>query len=167
MLTVWDCRLSTKAWSVSTHYVLLGHIPCRTWSKIIFQRRLIKDTLAPIYMSMSEEDSNVTSLPYIKTERTGQSCVREDLAVCIHITPKSISSWVFNLTCYSEASIQKLVGWTQNKKKKQKKPSDFLFSKEKEIVQVTLEATEVSKPRLSKKVLNILQDRYSMSSGCS
>lgn len=166
MLTVWDCRLSTKAWSVSTHYVLLGHIPCRTWSKIIFQRRLIKDTLAPIYMSMSEEDSNVTSLPYIKTEGTGQSCVREDLAVCIHITPKSISSWVFNLTCYSEASIQKLMNWTQNKKTKKTQwfPG---FSKEKEIVQVTLEATEVSKPRLSKKVLNILQDRYSMSSGCS
>lgn len=132
MLTVWDCRLSTKAWSVSTHYVLLGHIPCRTWSKIIFQRRLIKDTLAPIYMSMSEEDSNVTSLPYIKTERTGQSCVREGLAVCIHISPKSISGWVFNLTCYSEASIQKLVSWTQNKKTK-KNPVISCFPKKRRL----------------------------------
>lgn len=42
-------------------------------------------------MGMSEEDSNVTSLAYLKVEWTGQSCLREGLAVWVHITPKASS----------------------------------------------------------------------------
>lgn len=63
---------------------------------------------------------------------------------------------MLNLTSYAEISIQESLSWTKNK-------CDFLSAREKEIVKVAMETTEITKPGLARKGV---QNRYSMKSGC-
>lgn len=149
-MTLWDCRLSTKAWSVSTHYVLLRHISCRTWSHIEFQR-LAKYTIAPYLYE------------HVRRQQCYQSCLYKNWTVQAHHVWERVWESASTLPLRHQAHLKQsvqshLLFWNKYPKvseldTKQNRTSDFLFAKANEIVKVTLKETKVSKPRLTRKVV--------------
>lgn len=121
MFQCWQAnyRLSTQAWSVSTNYVLLCHVPCRTWSNTIFWRRVPADTIATITLHEHVRRrrwcylpclyNNPTDRPVTSEKRVWGSASTLPIRALVHL--KLIV--MLNLTYYAETNIQESLSWTK------------------------------------------------------